>query len=76
MPSPDQMTHHLNLASQDRLAEFFKPAHFDLAVEVAALREEIAALRAELKPVPSLILTGQQVAAEFKRIAIEARGDK
>jgi hypothetical protein len=37
-----------------------------LASEVAALREEIAALRAELKPVSSLILTGQQVAAEFQ----------
>jgi prefoldin subunit 5 len=40
-----------------------------LAAEVAALREEIAGLRAELKPVSSLILTGQQVIAEFKRLA-------
>lgn len=39
-----------------------------LANEVAALRKEIAALRAELAPVPSLILTGQQVVEEFKRM--------
>jgi cob(I)alamin adenosyltransferase len=40
-----------------------------LADEVRALRHDIAQLRAELKPVQSLILTGQQVAAEFRRLS-------
>ncbi len=40
----------------------------DLAHEVAMLREEIAALRAELAPAPSPILTGRQVVEEFKRM--------
>lgn len=40
----------------------------DLAHEVAELRKEIAALRAELTPVPSLIATGRQVLDEFKRL--------
>lgn len=69
MPSPDQMTHHQNRGPADRLAAFFAPPEPNLVAEVRALRQEIAALRAELKPVPSLILTGQQVAAEFKRLS-------
>ena len=40
-----------------------------LAVEIAKLRDEIAALRAELAPVPSLIVTGRQALDEFKRLA-------
>lgn len=41
----------------------------NLAYEVAELRKEIAALRAELAPVPSLIVTGRQALDEFKRLA-------
>ena len=40
----------------------------NLAHEVAELRKEIAALRAELAPVPSLIVTGRQALDEFKRL--------
>ena len=40
-----------------------------LAHEVAELRKEIAALRAELTPVPSLIVTGRLALDEFKRLA-------
>lgn len=40
----------------------------DLAFEVNELRKEIAMLRAELKPVQGLIVTGQHVLDEFKRI--------
>lgn len=40
----------------------------DLSADIAALRREIADLRAALVPVPSLILTGQQALDEFKRL--------
>jgi hypothetical protein len=40
----------------------------DVLDHVIALREEIAALREALVPVPSMILTGQEVLAEFQRI--------
>ena len=71
MPSQDQMTqrHQAQAQASSVLRAFFDQPEHDLAAEVAALRQEIAALRAELKPVPSLILTGQQVAAEFKRLS-------
>jgi len=41
----------------------------ELTDEVAALRREIAALREDLRPVPSLILTGREALDEFKRLA-------
>lgn len=68
MPSPyDKPPEH---PPRDFLAAraFFEKPEPGLAAEVAALRQEIAALRTELKPVSSLILTGQQVAAEFQRL--------
>ena len=40
-----------------------------LASEIAKLRDEIAALRAELAPVPSLNVTGRQALDEYKRLA-------
>lgn len=69
MSSPDQKPQQRQLPEwlAARLRE--QQPEPDLATEVRALRQEIAALRAELKPVPSLILTGQQVAAEFKRLS-------
>jgi hypothetical protein len=36
--------------------------------EISQLRNEIAALRAELAPVPSLILTGRKIIDEFERL--------
>lgn len=39
-----------------------------LASEIAALRKEIAELRAELRPVPSLILTGQRALDAFQKL--------
>ena len=41
----------------------------NLSHEIAELRLEIAALRAELAPVPSLIVTGRQALDEFKRLS-------
>lgn len=49
----------------DRL--FPKPETL-LADEIAALRQQIRELLAELKPVPSLILTGQEVINEMRRL--------
>ena len=40
----------------------------DLVNEVSMLRSEIAALREELRPVPSMIATGREVLDEFKRL--------
>lgn len=39
-----------------------------LSDDIAALRAEIAELRAALVPVPSLILTGQKALDEFRRM--------
>lgn len=36
--------------------------------EISELRKEIAQLRAELAPVPSLIITGENVLNEFNRL--------
>jgi hypothetical protein len=70
MPSPYDKPHH---QSQPRAAlrALLEKSEPDLAAEVAALRHEIAALRHELKPVSSLILTGERVAAEFRRMTAE-----
>lgn len=71
MPTPGQkMPHNSANAMTPTLAEMFGRSECDLAYEVQELRKEIAALRNELKPVPSMIATGQQVLDEFKRIAI------
>ncbi|WP_427501397.1 hypothetical protein ACQE3E_06760 [Methylomonas sp. MED-D] len=42
---------------------------YELAAEIASLRDEIAALRKELRPALSLIATGRDVLDEFKRLA-------
>lgn len=44
----------------------------DLAYEISELRKEIAELRADLLPVPSLILTGRMALDEFKRLTQHA----
>lgn len=51
-----------------RLRRLELPA--DLATEVAGLCKEIAALRSELRPMPSWLVTGQQAVDEFKRLVV------
>ena len=67
MPAPDYKTPMT--AEQRKIAEMFaRSSENALANEIVELRKEIAALRAELAPVPSLIVTGKQALDEFKRL--------
>lgn len=49
--------------------DIFGNGNANLAQEISELRLEIAALRAELAPVPSLIVTGRQAIDEFKKLS-------
>lgn len=70
MPAPGQIAPRSDVASFGRmLAALSEKGEPNLAHEIAELRKEIAALRAELAPVPSLIVTGRQALDEFKRLA-------
>ena len=71
MPAPGQMAPHRDNAHFAKMLEeaLNDKSEPNLAHEVAELRKEIAALRAELAPVPSLIVTGRQALDEFKRLA-------
>lgn len=71
MPAPGQMAPHMDNAHFAKMLEALNDkSEPNLAHEVAELRKEIAALRAELAPVPSLIVTGRQALDEFKRLQI------
>lgn len=69
MPNPKEMNHMQQPAPTPALLGLIGTAQqISLASEIAALRTEIAELRAALVPVPSLILTGQNALDEFKRM--------
>lgn len=71
MPTPDYKPPQTN-TMPDGIAEFLRRqpgANDALTYEVAELRREIVALRAELAPVPSLIMTGREALDAFKRMA-------
>lgn len=55
-------------AMPNALKKILEQIEPDLAHEVTELRKEIAALRSELAPAPSLIVTGRQALDEFKRL--------
>lgn len=70
MPNPDQTNHRQRMPFDAN--DLFKgqPETRDsFAEELAKLRDEIAALRAELAPVSSPIMTGWRVLDEFKKLA-------
>ncbi len=70
MPAPGQTAPHRDDAHFAKTLEALQGKdEANFAHEVAELRKEIAALRAELAPVPSLIVTGRQALGEFKRLA-------
>jgi hypothetical protein len=71
MPSPDSKPENLppnDLARQVMARAMEREQQSGLAYEVAELRREIQALRQDLSPVPSLILTGRAALDEFKRL--------
>ena len=69
MPAPNQTNPHQK--PWPDFNDWFKDQPETAAAlsgEISKLRDEIAALRAELAPVPSLIVTGRQAIDEFKRL--------
>ena len=73
MPSPDTRMTNMHNIFKEKEARTFDPDFIpnykaDLLQEVMALRGEIAALREDLKPVPSLIVTGREALDEFKKL--------
>ena len=75
MPAPDQK--HENERGRSFMADVMErltapTPEAQLAHEVAELRREIQALRQDLAPVPSLILTGRAALDEFKRLTQKA----
>lgn len=69
MPNPKDAAQQSASAAHEEMAAMFGDRQQNsLSREIAALREDIADLRAALIPVPSLILTGQQALDEFKRL--------
>lgn len=79
MPLPNQQQSWADInrlfANPDIPKDMFGPQDMfgstkeNLAHEIAELRLEIAALRAELAPFPSLIITGKQALDEFKKLS-------
>ena len=69
MPNPNEIHSQQPSAVPAALLGMIGTAQqINLAGEIAALRMEIAELRAALVPIPTLILTGQQALDEFRRM--------
>lgn len=72
MPTPEQMAAQQRQMPPEMLAAFRPQGEMRagdrVADELAALREEVAALRALLSPPSAVILTGAAVAEHFKRL--------
>lgn len=73
MPAPDYKPQQpANSMIMDMLRKEQQATPPGLADEIASLRDEIAALRADLAPARSVILTGQEVVRELRRMRCEA----
>lgn len=74
MPAHDHYVnrHSLSAEQENMLSAIAGHRNTDdhLLDEVRGLRSDIAALRAALEPVPSLIVTGREALDAFKRLAI------
>ena len=72
MPTPEQMSAQQRQMPLEMLAAFRPRGEMQagdaVAAELAALREEIAALRALLAPPSAVILTGPEVRWQFARL--------
>ena len=72
MPTPEQMSAQQRQMPPEMLAAFRPRGEMQagdaVAAELAALREEIAALRALLAPPSAVILTGPEVRRQFARL--------
>jgi len=71
MPAPElkQESDIAQMLSEDIMKRLKKPpAESHLAQEIAELRREIQALRHDLAPVSSHIITGRAAMDEFKRL--------
>lgn len=71
MPTPDYKPQQPVSSRIMDMLEQQRAAAPDIAHEIAALRGEIAALRADLAPARSVILTGQEVVRELRRLRCE-----
>lgn len=67
MPEPNATSAQGARHSHFPMLEQFAAAP-DFNAEIQALRREIAALREELSPSPSVILVGQRVMREFEQL--------
>ncbi len=72
MPTPEQMAAQQRQMPPEMLAAIRPRGEMQagdhVAAELAALREEIAALRALLAPPSAVILTGPEVRRQFARL--------
>ena len=69
MPSPDYKQHRpADSMIMEMLTNKQQTSSSDIANEIKSLREEIAALRADITPARSVIVTGQEVVCELRRL--------
>lgn len=78
MPKPEQMADQQPTIPPEALAELrgyrasVQPGN-EVAAQLAALREEVAALREMLAPPSAVILTGAEVRRQFAQLVAEWR---
>lgn len=68
MPAPNALDPALHGQLRDQFTQHVQRMADPLAAEIAELRKDIASLRDELRPVSSLIVTGQRALDAFERL--------